>query len=96
MNVEIQVPSDDAGTIFSDITSQRRGTVRDQTSASGGAVTVITAHVPLATLQTYHRDLKSQTAGEGMYAMKLDHYARVPGGEQARIIKELGKKAEEE
>ena len=96
MDVEISVPSDDAGTIFSDITSQRRGTVRDQTSAEGGAVTVIKAHVPLATMQTYHRDLKSQTAGEGMYSMDLDHYAKVPGGEQAKIIKELGKKAEEE
>ena len=96
MDVEISVPSDDAGTIFSDLTSQRRGTVRDQTSAEGGAVTVIKAHVPLATMQTYHRDLKSQTAGEGMYNMGLDHYARVPGGEQAKIIKEFGKKAEEE
>jgi len=96
MDVEISVSSDDAGTIFSDITSQRRGTVRDQTSAEGGAVTVIKAHVPLATMQTYHRDLKSQTAGEGMYSMGLDHYARVPGGEQAKIIKDFGKKAEEE
>ena len=96
MDVEISVPSDDAGTIFSDITSQRRGRVRDQTSAEGGAVTVIKAHVPLATMQTYHRDLKSQTAGEGMYSMTLDHYAQVPGGEQAKIIKDFGKKTEED
>jgi len=96
MDVEISVPSGDAGTIFSDITSQRRGTVRDQTSGEGGAVTVIKAHVPLSTMQTYHRDLKSQTAGEGMYSMSLDHYAQVPGGEQHKIIKDMGKKAEEE
>ena len=92
MAVEIHVPASDAGTIFSDITSQRRGTVVDQSSEEDGAVTVIQAHVPLATMQTYHRDLKSQTAGEGSYSMKLDHYARVPASEQAKVLAALGKK----
>ena len=96
MDLKIRIPSDDAGTIFSDLTSQRRGTVLDQSSEADGAVTVIHAHVPLATVQTYHRDLKSQTAGEGSYAMTLGHYARVPANEQQKIIAELGKKAEEE
>ena len=68
----------------------------DQSSEADGTITLIKAHVPLATMQTYHRDLKSQTAGEGAYGMEPDHYARVPGSEQSRIIVELGKKAEEE
>lgn len=95
MAVEIHVPSDDAGTIFSDITSQRRGHVIDQESEEGGHITVIKAHVPLATMQTYHRDLKSQTAGEGTYSMELDHYASVPASEQAKVIAECAKVAEE-
>ena len=54
--------SDCAGTIFSDITSQRRGQVLDQQSEADGAITIIKAQVvPLATVQTYNRDLKSQT-----------------------------------
>ena len=96
MALEIHVPSGDAGTIFSDITSQRRGTVVDQSSEADGAITVIKAHVPLATVQTYHRDLKSQTAGEGSYAMDFVHYARVPAAEQQKIISEQSKRHEED
>lgn len=96
VTVEIHIPSEDAGTIFSDLTSQRRGHVLDQSSEEDGAITVIKAHVPLATMQTYHRDLKSQTAGEGTYTMVHDHYARVPAGEQQKILAELGRKHEED
>ena len=96
MSVEIRIPSQDAGAIFSDLTSHRRGHVVDQSSEADGAITVIRASVPLATMQTYHRDLKSQTAGEGGYSMKLEHYARVPASEQQKILAEFGKKHEEE
>jgi elongation factor G len=96
MALEIRVPSDDAGTIFSDITSQRRGTVVDQTSEADGAITVICAHVPLATIQTYHRDLKSQTAGEGGYAMDFQAYTRVPAGEQQKVVADKARQAEAE
>ncbi len=96
MNVEIRVPTEHAGAIFSDLTSHRRGTVHNQESEHDGHVTVIQAHAPLAMLLTYHRDLKSQTAGEGTYTMKADHYARVPGIEQEKIIAQSGRKHAEE
>ncbi len=96
MLVDIHVPADDAGTVFSDITSQRRGQVIDQSSEADGAVTIIKAHVPLATMQTDHRDLKSQTSGEGGYGMVLDHYSRVPAAEQQKIIAESSKPKEED
>jgi elongation factor G len=96
MNVEIRVPTEHAGAIFSDLTSHRRGTVLNQESEHDGHVTVIQAHVPLSTLLTYHRDLKSQTAGEGTFRMKPDHYARVPGAEQEKIIAQVGRKHAEE
>jgi elongation factor G len=96
MNVEIRVPTEHAGAIFSDLTSHRRGTVHNQESEHDGHVTVIQAHAPLAALLTYHRDLKSQTAGEGTFTMKPDHYARVPGAEQEKIIAQFGRKHHEE
>lgn len=94
MEAEISIPTSDAGTVFADITSQRRGQVIDQ--SSDGSVTTIKAHVPLATMQTYFRDLKSQTSGEGSFSMTLDHYAPVPAVEQQRIVAEIGRKHEEE
>src|SRR5262245_39193477 len=96
MNVEIRVPTEHAGAIFSDLTSHRRGTVLNQESEADGHVTVIQARAPLATLLTYHRDLKSQTAGEGTYTMKADHCARVPGNEQEKIIAQFGRRHAEE
>jgi elongation factor G len=92
MEVEIHAPTHAAGTIFSDLTSHRRGHVLDQGNEADGAVTIIKAQVPLATMQTYHRDLKSQTAGEGSYSMKLSHYAQVPGAEQQKVLAQYGKK----
>jgi len=86
MELEIHVPTEDAGAIFSDITSQRRGHVVDQANEDDGAITVITATAPLAMVQTYHRDLKSQTAGEGNFSMKFSAYARMPAGEQQKIM----------
>lgn len=96
MKVEIRVPTDDAGSIFSDITSQRRGHVLDQASEEAGAITLITAEVPLGTMQTYHRDLKSQTAGEGTYSMEFARFAAMPGGEQQKVLSAIGKEHEEE
>jgi translation elongation factor EF-G len=47
-------------------------------------------------MQTYHRDLKSQTAGEGTYSMAFANYAKMPSDEQARVMKTEGKHHEEE
>ncbi len=94
MEAVISIPSDDAGSVFSDLTSQRRGHVLDQ--QSDGTDTVIKAHVPLSTMQTYFRDLKSQTAGEGTYTMVLDHYAPMPTSEQQKVLAAIGKKHAEE
>ena len=94
MELEVHVPTDDAGQIFSDLTSQRRGHVLDQLTE--GQVTVIKAEVPLSTIQTYHRELKSQTAGEGDFSMRFARYAPVPAAEQAKILETIGKQAVEE
>ncbi len=96
MSVEVQVPTSAAGAIFSDLTSHRRGHVVDQQTEADGAVTIIKANVPLSTMLTYFRDLKSQTAGEGSFSMMLSHYAQVPGNEQQKVLAVYGKKHEEE
>ncbi len=96
MDVEIHIPSDHAGTIFSDVTSHRRGHVLDQANEGDGAITVIKAQVPLSMIQTYHRDLKSQTAGEGSFSMSFSHFAPVPSAEQAKVLAEVGRKHEDD
>ena len=95
MKLEIHVPTDDAGTIFSDLTSQRRGHVLDQSNEEDGAITVIVAEAPLSLVQTYHRDLKSQTAGEGSYLMDFARFAPMPAAEQVKILTVVGKRQAE-
>ena len=85
-----------AGAIFSDLTSHRRGHVVDQDNEDGGQITIIKAHAPLSAVLTYHRDLKSQSAGEGSYTMKLSHYAQVPMNEQQKVLAQYGKKHDDE
>ena len=96
MEMVISIPTEHAGTVFSDITSHRRGQVVDQWNEADGALTVIKAHAPLSAVQTYQRDLKSQTAGEGSYVMELHDYSPVPAQEQARILGQFARQHEEE
>jgi elongation factor G len=96
VELEIHVPTHAAGAIFSDITSHRRGQVLDQQTEGDGAVTMIKAHAPLSTVMAYHRDLKSQTAGEGSFSMRFVRYVQVPASEQPRVLATYGRKHEEE
>lgn len=96
MELVITVPTEAAGSIFSDLTSHRRGQVIDQWNEADGALTVIKALAPLSTVQTYQRELKSQTAGEGSFAMTLHDYSAVPANEQQKILAQFGHKHEEE
>jgi elongation factor G len=96
MELVIAVPTESAGAIFSDLTSHRRGHVVDQWNEGDGSITVIKAHAPLSTVQTYQRDLKSQTAGEGTFTMSFHDYAQVPSNEQQKILAQIGKMHGEE
>ncbi|HIG87790.1 MAG TPA: elongation factor G [Planctomycetes bacterium] len=86
VRVEIHVPTEDAGAIFSDLTSHRRGHVIDQQTEAGGAITMIVAEAPKALMQTYHRDLNSTTKGEGTWNMSFARFAPVPAAEQKKIL----------
>jgi elongation factor G len=91
MFLEVHAPTENAGTIFSDLTSQRRGHVLSQEAEGDGKVTRIEAEVPLATIQTYHRELKSQTAGQGHYSMKFARFTALPAAEQKKVLAVVGK-----
>jgi elongation factor G len=42
--------------------------------------------VPLAEVLKYAPDLRSMTAGRGMYTMMFSHYEEVPGPLQEKVI----------
>jgi len=89
--LEVHVPTEHAGAVFSDLTSQRRGHVTSQESEGSGETTRIQARVPQAKLLTYARDLKAQTAGRGQYRVRPHGYAPLTAAEQKRVVAEAGR-----
>ncbi len=91
MYMEIVVPDECMGDIIGDLNA-RRGKVLGMDSK--GKHQVIKAHVPLAEVLRYAPDLRSITAGRGMFTMKFSHYEEVPAQLQEAIIEEARKEKE--
>lgn len=83
MMLEITVPDDCMGDVIGDLNS-RRGRVLGMDTK--GKKQIIRANVPMAEVLKYAPDLRSMTAGRGMYTMKFSHYEEVPGQLQEKII----------
>ncbi|HYA40607.1 MAG TPA: elongation factor G, partial [Syntrophobacteraceae bacterium] len=92
MEMEITVPDDAMGDIIGDLNSKRGRVLGMETK---GNKQIVKAQAPLAEVLKYAPDLRSMTAGRGMFTMKFSHYEEVPGQLQEKII-ELAKKEKEE
>ncbi len=91
MYMEITVPDDCMGDVIGDLNG-RRGKVLGMESK--GKKQIIKAHVPLAEVLRYAPDLRSMTAGRGMFVMRFDHYEEVPAQLQEKIIEEAKQEKE--
>ncbi|MEX2541138.1 MAG: elongation factor G [Trueperaceae bacterium] len=80
--LKVRVPDRYTGDVISDLNT-RRG--RIQGMDTEGSVSVVSAHVPLAEVQTYSPDLRSMTGGRGAFSLKVDHYDAVPQALADRI-----------
>ena len=76
VNVEITVPSDNAGGVTGDLSSMR-GIITGTEALSDNRM-MISGQVPLKEAQGYHSRLKSLTGGDGSFTMDFSHYAEVP------------------
>ena len=90
--MEITVPDDAMGDIIGDLNSRRGRVLGMETK---GNKQIVKAQVPLSEVLKYAPDLRSMTAGRGMFTMRFSHYEEVPGPLQEKII-ELSKKEKEE
>jgi len=89
----ISVPEEYMGDVMGDLNS-RRGRILGMNQE--GRRQIIEAHVPLAELYTYGRQLNSLTRGRGVYEMEFDHYERVPNDVQEKIVAEYAQRREAE
>ncbi|MFP5212671.1 MAG: elongation factor G, partial [Acidobacteriota bacterium] len=83
MVMEITVPDDAMGDVIGDLNSRRGRVLGMETK---GKKQIVRANVPLAEVLKYAPDLRSMTAGRGMFTMKFSHYEEVPGQLQEKII----------
>ncbi len=83
MEVEVVTPEANMGDVIGDLNS-RRGRV--QGMHQRGAMQVIAAEVPLATMFGYATDLRSKTQGRATYTMQFAHYEPVPSSVQEEIV----------
>jgi len=81
--MEIIVPDDCMGDVIGDLNS-RRGRVLGMESS--GKKQIVKANVPHAEVLKYAPELRSMTAGRGMFTMRFSHYEEVPAQSQEKII----------
>lgn len=83
--IKVRVPERFMGDVMGDLNT-RRGRILGMDSE--GSVSVVSAHVPMAELQSYSPDLRSMTGGRGAFSLKFDHYADVPDHIANKVIEE--------
>ena len=71
------------GDVISDLNT-RRGRILGMDAE--GSVSVVSAHVPMAEIQSYSPDLRSMTGGRGAFSLKFDHHAPVPDHLTSRVL----------
>ncbi len=83
MLLKVRIPERYTGEILGDLNSKR---AKIQGIDPDGAVTIISAQIPLVEVQNYSPDLQSLTGGRGVYSLKFDHYADVPALAAEKIV----------
>lgn len=94
VQIDITVPEDHVGDVYSDMSS-RGGRVQG-TDSAGGNLQTVRCEIPLRSVATYSRTLSSMTGGQGSYSMEFSHYDVVPGNVQQEIMSKSKVKEEEE
>ncbi|MBR1560180.1 MAG: elongation factor G [Clostridia bacterium] len=90
-HVEVDVPDENMGDIYGDM-SKRRGRILG--SEKVGDLQRVTAEAPLSEMFKYATDLRSMTQGRGAFTMRFERYEEVPAASAKKVIEAY--KAEEE
>ena len=94
VTMDITVPEDNVGDVYSDMSS-RNGRVQGSDSAGGNFQTVH-CEVPLREVANYSRSLSSMTGGMGSFTMEFSHYDTMPPNIQQEITSKAVLAEEEE
>lgn len=85
MKLKTAIPSDYLGSVMGDI-NKRRGRIMG--TDSEGAISFVSAEVPLSEITKYTTDLRGLTQGKGKFSSEFLRYEEVPPQAAEKIIKE--------
>lgn len=88
VDVEVTVPDEHLGAVLSDLTCHRRAQVKGVSEDVGGEK-VVAAHVPLAALLGYAKELRSMTSGAATFTMTSSGHCPVDRQQQSTIVQQL-------
>ena len=77
MAVEIELPASYIGDVLSDLTSKRRGQVKEIVTLDGSSLSTVIGEAPLATMLGYATSIRSMTQGEGSFSMEYSVHCPV-------------------
>jgi len=92
--LKVYIPDSYMGDVIGDL-NKRRGRVMGM-NPTGDGLQVVEAEVPVGEMSTYAIDLRSMTQGRGSYSLTFARYEEVPQVNQAKIIEDAKKDAEDE
>ncbi|GAM24182.1 hypothetical protein SAMD00019534_073570 [Acytostelium subglobosum LB1] len=87
MNLEISVDEKYLGSVLSDLSRQRRGTIKEVGMEKN--THIISALVPLKEMIGYSTQLRSFTHGNASFTMEYSHNGRVSANEVAKVLQEI-------
>jgi elongation factor G len=95
VNLSISIPDEAMGDVIGDLSS-RRGKVLGSDSTVG--ITELKAQVPMNEILRYAPDLRSMTAGQGVFTAEFSHYEEAPAPVIEKVVAEyqLVKKTDSE
>ncbi len=91
VNMKVTAPRSFMGDITGDLNSRR---AKIQGMDSEGDQQTIRATAPLSEVLTYESQLRSLTAGEGVYEFEFSHYESAPSQVQDRILEKAQEEAD--
>ena len=93
--LKVVVPDSNMGDINGDLNKRRGRVMGMNPDPENPGYQIVEAEVPMGEMSSYTIDLRAMTQGRGSYTLKFVRYEEVPQMNQAKIIEEAKKEAEE-
>ena len=93
--LKVLIPDGNMGDVIGDLNKRRGRVMGMNPDPENPGYQIVEAEVPMGEMTSYTIDLRAMSQGRGSYTLKFVRYEEVPQMNQAKIIEEAKKEAEE-